>query len=666
MIRRFVFGEPLETEAVLQKPPAQAGTALRFRKEGTTLTCPLEKEDAVYGLGEQVRGINKRGWIYESNCSDEPFHMEEKRSLYGAHNFLVVSGRQTFGVFLDTPGKVTFDIGYTKQDRMELKTEEEAFELYEIEGTGAEDVVRQFRELIGQSYIPPKWAFGFGQSRWSYRTAEEVREVVKNYRRRHIPLDMVYLDIDYMERYKDFTVDEKAFPDFSGFVREMKEQGVRLIPIIDAGIKKEAGYEVYEEGVKNDYFCKGEDGEDFVAGVWPGKCHFPDVLREDVRRWFGGNYRFLLDQGVEGFWNDMNEPAIFYSEKRLAKIFADVEAYKEMELDVDTFFAFQELTRTIANNPQDYRSFYHNCGGRKIRHDRVHNLFGYYMTRAASEAFEKLRPNQRILLFSRASYIGMHRCAGIWTGDNKSWWSHLLLNLKMMPSLNMCGFLYAGADIGGFGADTTQELMLRWLALGIFFPLLRNHSARGTRRQELYAFEETAAFRGILRLRYRLIPYLYSEYLKAALENKLYAKPLGFEWPDDHIARETEDQMLIGESIMIAPVYEQNASGRVVYLPQQMKLLRFCGGEPTEETVLPAGHHYIPVAQDEVVLFVRKGKILPLAQPAETVDGVNWKELTLFSYAASADGYQLYDDDGTPRAAVGYTTLYASGDDGII
>ena len=620
----------------------------------------------MYGLGEQVRGINKRGWIYESNCSDEPFHMEEKRSLYGAHNFLVVSGRQTFGVFLDTPGKVTFDIGYTKQDRMELKTEEEAFELYEIEGTGAEDVVRQFRELIGQSYIPPKWAFGFGQSRWSYRTAEEVREVVKNYRRRHIPLDMVYLDIDYMERYKDFTVDEKAFPDFSGFVREMKEQGVRLIPIIDAGIKKEAGYEVYEEGVKNDYFCKGEDGEDFVAGVWPGKCHFPDVLREDVRRWFGGNYRFLLDQGVEGFWNDMNEPAIFYSEKRLAKIFADVEAYKEMELDVDTFFAFQELTRTIANNPQDYRSFYHNCGGRKIRHDRVHNLFGYYMTRAASEAFEKLRPNQRILLFSRASYIGMHRCAGIWTGDNKSWWSHLLLNLKMMPSLNMCGFLYAGADIGGFGADTTQELMLRWLALGIFFPLLRNHSARGTRRQELYAFEETAAFRGILRLRYRLIPYLYSEYLKAALENKLYAKPLGFEWPDDHIARETEDQMLIGESIMIAPVYEQNASGRVVYLPQQMKLLRFCGGEPTEETVLPAGHHYIPVAQDEVVLFVRKGKILPLAQPAETVDGVNWKELTLFSYAASADGYQLYDDDGTPRAAVGYTTLYASGDDGII
>lgn len=215
------------------------------------------------------------------------------------------------------------------------------------------------------------------------------------------------------------------------------------------------------------------------------------------------------------------------------------------------------------------------------------------MTRSAGEAFERLEPDKRILMFSRASYIGMHRYGGIWTGDNKSWWSHILLNLKMMPSLNMCGFLYSGADIGGFGADATQDLVMRWMALGIFMPLMRDHSARGTRRQEAYAFEDIEAFRGIIGLRYRLLPYLYSEFMKAALKNEMYARPLGFVWPEDRIARRVEDQLLIGESIMIAPVYEQNAVGRTVYLPEEMKLLRFHGQEVTEQRVLPAGHHFL-------------------------------------------------------------------------
>ncbi len=650
MIRRYVTGTPLETEAVLNKMNAETDAIPYLEKNEKGFVYSLNDDDIVYGLGENVRGINKRGWIYNSDCTDEPNHQEDTRSLYGAHNFVIVSGKErSFGIFLDTPGRVKFDIGYTHYDRMEIVPEDDDYELFVIDGDTPDEIVHEFRSVIGRSYIPPKWAFGFGQCRWSYYTADEVREVARQYRENHIPIDMIYLDIDYMERYKDFTIDRKAFPDFEELVEEMKEQGIRLVPIIDAGVKVEDGYDVYEEGVKNNYFCKDLDGDNFVVGVWPGKCHFPDMLNDDARRWFGRKYQFLLDKGIEGFWNDMNEPAIFYSEKRLKKVFQKLDEYKTMNLDVNTFFEFQDLVTTISKNPEDYRSFYHEHKGQKIRHDKVHNLFGYYMTRSASEAFEELVPDKRILMFSRASYIGMHRYGGIWMGDNKSWWSHLLMNLKMLPSLNMCGFLYTGADIGGFGADATQDLLLRWLALGIFMPLMRDHAAAGTRKQEAYAFDDTESAKGIIGLRYRLLPYIYSEYMKAALKNEMYAKPLGFVWGDDAIARRVEDQMMIGESIMIAPVYEQNAEGRVVYLPEKMKLLRFRGTELTEETVLEQGHHYVAVALDEVVLFVRNGHILPLAQGGENVAQVNWDELELFYLAEEGAEYELYDDDGNGK-----------------
>lgn len=733
MIKRFVFGNPIETEAVLEKPQAvyvcagrigaekvdvkgetgidtEFETALPYLSwDGETLSLRMNEEDIVYGLGENVRGINKRGWVYVSNCLDAGHHHEDAHSLYGAHNFLLIDGKETFGLFIDTPAKVTFDVGYTRYDELRITVEDVAFELYVIESpkleqntceadaskpernlnkvdvskpernpneadelepeqnlnesdasksernpneadeSEPEKIVREFRHLIGRSYIPPKWAFGYGQSRWSYFTSQEVREVARQYRENHLPLDMIYLDIDYMDRYKDFTIDREAFPDFEELVGEMKEQGIRLVPIIDAGVKIEEGYDVYEEGIANGYFCKDADGKEFVVGVWPGRCHFPDMLNDEARRWFGHKYKVLLDAGIEGFWNDMNEPAIFYSEKRLKEIFDRLEEYRAKELDIDTFFRFQSLTQTLSNNEEDYRSFYHNYRGQKIRHDKVHNLFGYYMTRSAEEAFEELEPERRILLFSRASYIGMHRYGGIWTGDNKSWWSHLLMNLKMMPSLNMCGFLYTGADIGGFGENCTRDLLLRWLALGIFLPLFRNHSAMGTRRQEPYAFEDTEKFRGILALRYRLLPYIYSEYMKAALTDGMYARPFGFVWRKDPVARRVEDQMMIGESIMIAPVYEQNALGRTVYLPEEMKLVRFRDAQIVEETALPAGHHYVEIPLDEIVLFIRKGHILPLAQGGECVADVDWDELELVHFADRGARYELYDDDGVSR-----------------
>lgn len=649
MIRRYVYGNTIETEAIPVKPEICREELPFLRKSEKALNYTMKPDDIIYGLGENVRGINKRGWVYISNCTDEPNHREDTRSLYGAHNFIIVSGQETFGLFLDTPGVISFDIGYTKYDQLAITVSDENYELFLMEGETPDEITTQFRTLIGPSYLPPKWAFGFGQSRWGYQTAEQIRAVVKKHRQHQIPLDSVYLDIDYMERYKNFTINQQNFPDFEQFVAEMKAENIHLVPIIDAAVKIESGYDVYEEGVANNYFCKDIDGDNFTIGVWPGKCHFPDMLDQKAREWFGDKYKILLDQGIDGFWNDMNEPAIFYSEKRLIMVFDKLDEYRRMNLDINTFFEFQDLVSSLPKNSEDYQSFYHHYRGQKIKHDQVHNLYGYYMTRAAQEAFERWLPDKRILMFSRASYIGMHRYGGIWTGDNLSWWSHIALNMKMLPSLNMCGFLYCGADIGGFGADATEDLVLRWLALGIFTPLMRNHSAKGTREQEFYQFEHLEAFRDLIGLRYRLLPYLYSEYMKAALTDSMLFRPLGFWYPDDSTARHTEDQLFVGESIMIAPVYEQNAIGRHVYLPETMKLLRFCHTQVAEEIVLSAGHHFILVALDEVVLFIRQGHLLPLSHGATSVDSVDNSNLEICHFAKSGDYYELYDDDGYQR-----------------
>ncbi|WP_027205656.1 TIM-barrel domain-containing protein [Butyrivibrio fibrisolvens] len=661
MTRKYRIGNPIETDSVVQDIEVTKGEIPFFKKddEEGMLSLSMSKKDMVFGLGETVRGINKRGWIYTSFNADDPNHTEDKRSLYASQNFLVItSDDRSLGVYVDTPGRVTFDIGYSQQDQFVISFEDFDADIYLIEADESEaslsrseslkNIVKEFRQLIGRSYIPPYWAFGFGQSRWSYYTEDEVREVADKYDELGIPLDMIYLDIDYMERYKDFTVDDKAFPNFPDFVNEMKNRGIHLVPIIDAGVKIEDGYDVYEEGVKEDFFVKKENGENLVAAVWPGQVHFPDFLNDKAREWFGNKYKVLLDQGIDGFWNDMNEPAIFYTQDHLKEVFDAIEDYKGKNLDIKSFFAFKDLVGSIDNNEADYKRFYHEYKGMKIRHDKVHNLFGYNMTRAAGEAFERLSPDKRILMFSRSSYIGMHRYGGIWCGDNKSWWSHLLLNIQQMPALSMCGFLYSGADVCGFGADTTEDLAIRWISFGIFTPLFRNHAAAGTRYQELYRFNSKDTFKKLIDLRYALIPYLYSEFMKAALNYEMLFKPLCFEYDDDR-SREVEDQLLVGDSIMIAPVYKQNTTGRYVYLPEDMKMIRFRSYDDYDEEVLPKGDHYLRADLGEVLVFVRKGRVLPITEPANRTGALATDNLTYIGFEADAKSYDMYTDDGITR-----------------
>ena len=643
MIKKYVYGTPFPTDAVVLdvQPSTDALSFFETDQQGT-FTYSLSENDIVYGLGEQIRGINKRGWQYVSWNYDNPNHHEDTRSLYGAHNFIIIHGAVTFGAFFDYAGKMEFDIGYTKRSVMQIHAASNNLTVYIITGESEKDIVKQFRKMVGRSYIPPFWAFGYGQSRWGYKTEEDIRTVAKQYQDAGIPLDSIYLDIDYMERYKDFTVDTERFPNLKGLATDMKEQGIHLVPIIDAGVKIEDGYDVYEEGVQNNYFCKNAEGGDFVGAVWPGRVHFPDFLQPKARDWFGRKYGVLTGKGIDGFWN---EPAIFYTEDRLADTCAEIEKLTAGNMGIQEYFAFTGMVAGLNGNIGDYDKFYHNVDGKMVKHSEVHNLYGMNMTRSAFEALQEISPEKRTLFFSRSSYIGAHRYGGIWQGDNKSWWSHILQSMQQLPALNMAGFLFTGSDTGGFGCDTTEDLMIRWLQYSLFTPLFRNHSADGTREQELYQFSNVEAAGKMIQIRYSLIPYLYSEFLKAALNDEMMFKPLAFDFPDDAMAEQVEDQLLLGNELMIAPIYKQNAQGRYVYLPEEMMLVRMHSSKDYTTEILPKGHHYVSVGLDELVFFIRNQKAIPFAESAENTAKTDYNTIQLLGYEGSS--YELYTDNGT-------------------
>lgn len=605
MIKKYRYGEPIETDAVVEKIEETKSALDFFEKTENGFTKKLGKNERVYGLGEQVRGINKRGWQYVSYNYDNPNHEEDTRSLYGAHNFLIFSGEEIFGVFFDYPGKLTFDIGYTDNSVIKVTPETENLDVYIITGKDEKDIVKQFRKIIGKSYIPPEWAFGFGQSRWGYKTEEDIREVARRYKEKNIPLSMIYLDIDYMKDYEDFTVDEEKFADIKKLSDDLKKDGIHLVPIIDAGVKIEKGYELYEEGVKNNYFCKDTNGNDFVGAVWPGRVHFPDFMQKETRDWFGKKYGRFIEMGIEGFWNDMNEPAIFYTEDRLQETLDKIQELSKSNMGIVEYFDFTGTVAGLNGNTGDYTKFTHKMGDKTVLHKDIHNLYGMNMTRSASEAIKEMYPDKKVLFFSRSSYIGAHRYGGIWQGDNKSWWSHILLNFQQLPSLNMCGFLFIGSDIGGFGCDTTEDLLMRWMQMSVFTPLMRNHSADGTRLQELYQFRNCDDLKKIVEIRYALIPYLTKIYMNAAENDEMMFRPLAFDYADDEMACRVEDQLMFGNEMMLAPIYTQNAEGRYVYLPEDMYLVRMRGVDDYDVERMSAGHSYVSAKLNEMIFFVK-------------------------------------------------------------
>lgn len=647
-IKGFEFGTPLETMIIHgEKTYGDYPLPLKveIEEDHGYLSFPLTDHDRVYGLGPNMGGINKRGRRYEAYCTDDPLHHEDKIVLYGAHNFFMIEDDDVAtGYFIDFPSRIYYDVGFKDLNQFNIHVHGKDFTLYIIEGASLKEIIHEFHTIIKKPYLPPRWGLGYFQSRWGYRDEEEIRQIHQTFKEKKLPLEGIYLDLDYMEDFKDFTISNERFPNFKELVSDLKDEGVRLIPIIDAGVKVEEGYPVYEEGIKDDHFVKNAKGEPYVAAVWPGKVHFPDFLQENTRDWFGQWYQSLTNMGIEGVWNDMNEPAIFYDEDSLDEAVDLAIKAKGKNLGVYDFFDLKDKFQNIGNKDEYYRRFFHNIHGESYTNESVHNQYGFMMTKSASDGLRELL-QKRPVLISRASSIGMHAYGGIWTGDNSSWWSHIELNLKMLPTLNMSGFYYVGADTGGFGGNSSGELLSRWMQLSVFTPLLRNHSALGTNKQEPYAFGEEVMRinRKLLEDRYRLIPYLYSELLKRYHHGGLMFTPLSFEYFGQE-AQDAEDQLFLGEEIMITPIYKPNGKGRYVYLPEEMTLVNF-KDEPELE-VLDSGVHYISYDLDELKFFIRRNKLMVYGESSLNEKELKRDTLHLIGFIDQEASYTFYNDDG--------------------
>jgi len=595
-------GKPLTEDL---KPVLEAGV--------WRLEAPLAPETRCYGLGEKTGFLDKRGRRYTMWNTDDPSpHIETLDPLYVSIPWAILFTKGlAAGIYLDDPAKTVWDVGRTASDRLTVMTPRPGLDLYLVAGPGLGQVVERYTAVTGRMPMPPIWAIGFQQSRWSYDSADRMREVVREYRERGIPLDVLYADIDYMDGYRVFTWNPETFSDPAALMADLRADGIRVVPIVDPGVKKDGDYPVFAEGVDGRHFVKDHDGLPLVGEVWPGPVCFPDFANPEVRRWWGDWHEAYLEAGVAGIWCDMNEPSLFDSP-----------------------------TKTM---PLDAR---HGADG-SLTHDRAHNLYGSWMAQATREGLARLRPNERPFVLSRAGFAGIQRHAAVWTGDNFSIWAHLEQSLPMAMNMGLSGLAFVGPDVGGFSGDCVGELLARWTQVGAFTPFFRNHAAKGTCDQEPWVFgpEVEEVCRRYIRMRYAWLPYLYTAFWRASQWGEPILRPLVYDYPDDPEVFACSDQAMVGPDLMLAPVVRPGVRKRLVYLPRG-EWIDFWTGD----RLMGGKHLPVDAPLERLPLFVRAGAILPRGPWAPCVDRLNLERLTLHVYPAATMAGTWYDDDGASMA----------------
>jgi len=585
------------------RPLSEAGDGLGFRGEGAYCTRRLVEAEAVYGLGEKAFGLNLRGRRLEMwNRDPQSYRPGDDPVDLNIPTLVALCEGRAYGFFFDNPGRARFDLGQARPDRLRYEADSGELCGYFFAGPTMADVLARYTQLTGRMELPPRWMLGYHQSRWSYYPAGEVRDLAAEFRRRRIPCDVIHLDIHYMDGYRVFTWDPERFPDPAGLLAELAEQGLRAICILDPGVKVDPGFPVYEEGLARDAFCRLPDGGLFCGPVWPGQCHFPDFSEPEVRAWWGGLYEPLLEAGVAGFWNDMNEPAIFGG----------------------------EMPGTVR----------HAYEGRGASHREVHNVYGLLMARASAEGLRRLRPGARLPVISRAGYAGLQRYALVWTGDNHSQWEQLRLGVSMCLNLGLSGVAFCGPDVGGFAGDCDGELLVRWTQVGALTPFFRNHSAIGTARQEPWAFGEpyTSICRRWIELRYELLPYIYTAAWQAAQMGLPMMRPLSLDYPGDVRTYSLDDQFLLGDALLVAPVGHPGQRQRPVYLPGGAWYDFWTGARCWGRVQAEA-----PLAR--LPLYVRAGAVLPRGPVMQHTGEWPPQALRLDVYPGEGES-RLYEDDG--------------------
>lgn len=570
----------------------------------------LDGDTHFYGLGEKTGPLNKKGYHYRMWNTDNPLpHTENFDTLYKSIPFLIaLHGETAYGIFFDNTYESYFDMGRDNSAYYYFGAKDGNLDYYFIYGPSLKSVVSGYTSLTGRTPLPQLWALGYQQCRWSYAPKERLLEVAERFRKEHIPCDVLYLDIDYMDGYRVFTYDRERFSDFKGMIRKLKDDGFKVVTIIDPGVKKDAGYAVYEEGLKNGYFITDPDGIPYVNAVWPGDALFPDFSNAKVRAWWADKQQFLIENGVAGVWNDMNEPASFHGPL-----------------------------------PDDVQ--FHNDGYR-TDHAEMHNVYGHYMARSAFEGFRK-HSDKRPFVITRACYAGTQKYSTIWTGDNQSLWEHLRMSIPQLLNLGLSGFAYAGCDVGGFGFDCTPELLSRWVQVGCFTPLFRNHSSYETRSQEPWAFDEQtkAINQKYIELRYTLLPYLYDALREGEQTGLPVMRPLVLEFQDDPAVTDINDEFLCGSALLVAPVVQQGQRARSVYLPKGANWIDFW----TNETFAGGQNILRDAPLDLCPIYVKEGSILP-RWPVRQYVGEQAADTLILDVCLPAPGEEVscthFTDDG--------------------
>lgn len=564
---------------------------------------------AYYGLGEKGGDLNKKGCYTENFNTDDPETDDDSITYYKTIPFYVALKEETtYGIFFDNSFRSYFDMGKERGDRIFFGAIGGQIQYYFIPGENIKEVVKNYTALTGRMEMPPLWSLGYQQCRFSYFSQEEVRELVKNFEEKDIPLDVVYLDIDYMDGFRVMTFKTPNFDDAAGLISDLKEKGIRTITIIDPGVKVDEEYDVFKRGKEGNHFTKKLDGEIFIGAVWPGDSAFPDFSNKECREWWKSELKkFISEHGMDGIWNDMNEPCVFNND------------HKTM-----------------------LETCLHNSDNGVIEHKEFHNRYGFEMSRCSKEAQEELHPNERGFSMTRATYAGGQRYSSVWTGDNMSLWSQMRMSISMNANLGISGFSFIGNDVSGFGLDSSEELFIRWMEMGPFIPIFRNHSNMYTRRQEPWAFGPRAEkiAKKSIELRYELLPYIYDLYYISHKEGLPIFRPMIMEYEKDMNLLNMREQFMLGENMIVAPVLYEGERSKTVYLPKGSWFNYF-----TREKLQGGKWYKLPCELDEILVFVKEGSIIPTYNKKFRNVKERPKNILLKVFGENAKGFH-YNDDG--------------------
>ncbi len=595
---------------VINEDDTQAPIA--FNRTAFRVTKKMPADETYYGLGDKT-SLNLRDHAFTMWNTDAFGWQESTDPLYKSIPFFTaLRNGKAYGIFLDNTWRTYFDFGKASRDSYSFGADGGQLNYYFLFGPDPKKVLMSYADLTGKPPLPPLWSLGYQQCRYSYYPESRVRELAQTFRKERIPADVIYLDIDYQDAYRPFTINRQYFPSFEALIPDLRKMGFSVIAITDLHIAKVPGYKPFDTGLAADYFVKNADGTLYVGKVWPGDSVFPEFTLSSVRRWWGTLYKDFVDMGIRGFWNDMNEPAIFNPDKT--------------------------MPLSVEHRLDD---------GTTLDHRAVHNVFGMQNSRATYEGLVQLEGNERPFVLTRASYAGGQRYAASWTGDNSATWNHMRLTIPTLLNLSISGYPLVGVDIGGFAGNPSPDLLTRWMALGAFNPIYRNHAQKGSANREPWVDgpEHEVVRKKFIEQRYRMLPYIYSLAEEMARTGLPIMRPLFMEFPADQSLNANQDEFLLGPHLLVAPNLSDSGGAYDVKLPSgewydYWTGQRLAGGLGRKQPVS------VTPKLDELPVYVRAGAILPHQPVVQSTQEVPQGPLELRVYPGTDCYGSLYLDDG--------------------